>query len=137
MKVNPYLNFNGNCKEAIELYAKVLGGKIEMIMTHGESPMADKVPPEWKDAIMHVRLKVGDEVLMGSDAPPESYDKPQGFFVSLSVDKPADADRIYNALSENGTIIMPIQETFWAQHFAMFHDRFGIPWMVDCDKPAA
>jgi PhnB protein len=136
MQVNPYLNFNGNCKEAFELYAKVLGGKIEMMQTHGESPMADKVPPDWKDAIVHARLKIGDDVLMASDAPPQDYYKPQGLFVTLTVDKPAEADRIFNALSENGTIIMPIQETFWAARFAMFSDRFGTPWMVSCDKPA-
>ena len=136
MKVNPYLNFNGNCREAFELYEKVLGGKIEMMQTHGESPMADTVPPDWKDAILHVRMKLGDDILMASDAPPDRYHKPEGFYVSLSIDKPEEADRIYNALSENGKIDMPIQETFWASRFAMFSDRFGIPWMVDCNKAA-
>jgi PhnB protein len=135
MHINPYLNFNGDCKEAFEFYAKVLGGRIEMMQTHAKSPMADKVPPNWKDAIVHARLKVGDTLLMASDSPPEHYHKPEGQYVSLAVDSPADADRIFNALAEKGTIQMPIQETFWAARFGMVADRFGTPWMVNCDKP--
>jgi PhnB protein len=136
MKVNPYLFFNGNCREAFQFYEKVLGGKIEMMQTHGESPMAEKVEPDWKDAIIHARLVVGEEVLMASDAPPEHFHKPQGFSVSVTIDKPADADRIFNALAEKGSVQMPIQETFWAARFGMLTDRFGTPWMVNCDKPA-
>jgi PhnB protein len=136
MKVNPYLFFNGNCREAFHFYEKVLGGKIEMMQTHGESPMAEKVEPDWKDAIIHARLVVGEEVLMASDAPPEHFHKPQGFSVSVTIDKPADADRIFNALAEKGSVQMPIQETFWAARFGMLTDRFGTPWMVNCDKPA-
>ena len=135
MQINPYLNFNGDCKEAFEFYAKVLGGKIEMMQTHAESPMAGKVPPDWGDKIIHARLKVGDTLLMASDIPPQNYQKPQGLWVSLAVDSPADADRIFNALTEKGTIQMPIQETFWAARFGMVADRFGTAWMVNCDKP--
>jgi PhnB protein len=135
MQVNPYLNFNGNCKEAFAFYEKVLGAKTEMMQTHGESPMADKVPPNWKDAVIHARLRIGDAILMASDYPPDSYHKPEGFYVSLQVDKPADAERIFNALAENGSVHMPVQETFWAARFGMLADRFGTPWMVNCDKP--
>ena len=81
-----------------------------------------------------MRLAVGDQVLMGSDAPPERFDKPQGFFLSIGVDTLAEAERVYKALSEKGQIIMAIQETFWAQRFAMFVDRFGTPWMINCEK---
>ncbi len=134
MQLNPYLVFNGQCKEAFEFYERVLGGKIETMQTHGESPMAGQVPPEWKDKILHVHMSVGDRVLMGSDSPPQHYEKPQGFSVSLSVDDPADADRIFNTLAEKGSVRMPIQETFWASRFGMAVDQFGIPWIVNCER---
>jgi len=136
VQLTPYLNFNGNCEEAFRLYERVLGGKIEGMQTHGDSPMAGKSPPGWDKAILHARLVVGDNLLMGSDAPPEHYQAPQGNYVSIGVEDPAEADRIYHALAEGGTVQMPIAETFWAARFAMFVDRFGIPWMVNCDKPA-
>jgi PhnB protein len=135
MQINPYLSFNGKCAEAFKFYADVLGGENLMMMTYGESPMAAQTAPEDKDRIMHARLKAGDMMLMGADAPPQFYQPAQGMVVSLSVDAPADADRIFKALSENGTVKMPIQETFWAQRFGMLIDRFGTPWMVNCEKP--
>ena len=85
---------------------------------------------------MHARLVVGDKVLMGSDAPPEHYEGPKGFSVSLTINDLADAERIFHALAENGTVRMPLQETFWAVRFGMLVDRFGIPWMVNCERPA-
>lgn len=88
MPLNPYLNFNGQCEAAFKLYEKVLGGKIEFKMTHGESPMADKVSADWQKKIMHATLRVGDNVLMGSDAPPQYFQKPQGFSVSLASTSP-------------------------------------------------
>ena len=135
MKVNPYLNFNGQCEAAFKHYEKALGGKIVFSMTHGNSPMADQVAPDWKDKIMHISLAVGDQVLMGSDAPPSHYEKPQGISVSLNIDAVDEAERVFRALSENGTVRMPIQETFWARRFGMVVDQFGIPWMVNCEKP--
>ena len=134
MHVDPYLNFNGQCAEAFRFYERVLGGKIEGMMTHGESPMADQVPPGWRDRVMHARLVAGDAVLMGSDSPPEHYEKPQGISVSLNVDDPAVADRIFHALADNGSVSMPIQQTFWAARFGMLVDRFGIPWMINCEQ---
>lgn len=136
MKLNPYLAFNGQCEAAFKFYERVLGGKIEFTMTFGESPMGNDTPPEWRNKIMHVRMTVDDDVLMGSDAPPGRYEKPQGVSVSISVDKPADAERIFNALAENGTVQMPIQKTFWAERFGMAVDKFGTPWMVNCEKAA-
>lgn len=135
MQINPYLSFNGKCAEAFTFYAQVLGGENVMMMTYGESPMAAQTAPEDKDRIMHARLRAGDMVLMGADAPPQFFQPAQGMVVSVSVDAPAEADRIFKALSENGTVKMPIQETFWAQRFGMLIDRFGTPWMVNCEKP--
>jgi PhnB protein len=136
VQLNPYLHFNGQCEEAFKFYEQCLGGKIVAMHTHEGSPMADKLPPDWQKKIMHIQLVVDGDVLMGSDAPPPHYQPPQGFSVSLNFDKPADADRVFNALSAGGSVRMPIQETFWAARFGMFVDKFGIPWMVNCEKSA-
>jgi PhnB protein len=135
VQVHPYLNFDGQCAEAFRFYERVLGGRIEAMMTHGESPIAGEVPSEWHDRVLHARLAVGDQVLMASDSPPEQYQKPQGLYVSLQVEKPADAERIFRALAENGTVTMPFEKTFWAAGgFGMLVDRFGTPWMINCDQ---
>jgi PhnB protein len=135
MKVNPYLSFNGNCAAAFRFYEKVFGGTVPMIMKYGESPMADQTPPEFRDKIMHTRLIAGDTVIMGSDAPPGRYEKAQGITVAIGVDTAAEAERVFHALAEKGTVTMPISETFWAERFGMLTDQFGVPWMVNCEKP--
>lgn len=136
MKLNSYLMFNGQCEAAFKFYEQCLGGKIEAMMTYGESPMADQAPPELLNKIMHVQLTVGDQELMGSDSPPEYMEKPQGFSVSLSIDSVADAERIFHALAENGAVRMPLEKTFWAERFGMLVDQFGTPWMINCDQAA-
>lgn len=136
MQLNPYLLFNGQCEAAFNFYEKCLGGKIVAKVTLGESPMAKDTPPERHKEILHTRLVVGDNVLMGSDAPPERYEKPQGFSVTLGFDSPEEAERIFEALSEKATLHMPLQETFWAVRFGMLVDQFGIPWMINCEKAA-
>jgi PhnB protein len=98
--LTPYLNFDGDCRDALTLYAKVLGGEIEAIRSHADSPMKDSTPPGQRDKILHARLKIGNQVLMASDAPKQ--------------------------------VDMPMQQTFWARKFAMFKDRFGTPWMINC-----
>ena len=135
MRLNPYVSFNGNCAAAFRFYEKALGGKIAMTMTYGESPMADQTPPGMRDKIMHTRLISGDLVLMGSDAPPDRYQESKGAMLALGVDTPQEAERVFQALAEKGTVTMPIAETFWAQRFGMLTDQFGIPWMVNCEKP--
>ncbi|HZR57361.1 MAG TPA: VOC family protein [Terriglobales bacterium] len=134
MQLNPYLLFDGNCEEAFKFYEKCLGGKILAMMPHDGTPMADQVPAEWKKKIIHARMTVGDQVLMASDAPPDGYTKPKGFSVNISIQDPAEAERIFHALAEGGTTHMPIAETFWAIRFGMLVDRFGTPWMVNCEK---
>jgi PhnB protein len=134
MQVHPYLNFDGKCEEAFTSYARILGGTIQGMTNHGSSPIAGQVPPTWHHRIMHARLLIGDQVIMGSDNPPEHYDKPGGIHVSLQMEDPAEADRVYHALADGGLVEMPIQETFWAQRFGMLVDRFGIPWMVNCPR---
>jgi PhnB protein len=136
MQLSPYLLFNGKCEEAFKFYEKCLGGKIEGLMTHGQSPMGDKVAPEWRDKIIHARMTVGDQVLMGSDAPPQHYSQPQGFSVSIGVKVLAEAERIFQALAEGGNVQMSFQKTFWSVGFGMLVDKFGTPWMVNCEQVA-
>jgi len=133
VQLNAYLVFNGQCEAAFKFYEKVLGGQILGMFTHAGTPAAEHVPPEWLNKIMHVTLKVGDSVLMGSDAPPDRYNKPQGITVNIALSDVAEAERIFHALSENGTVGMPIQQTFWAERWGMLTDRYGIPWMVNCE----
>jgi PhnB protein len=132
MQLNPYLNFNGQCEAAFKFYERCLGGKIEAMIPHAGTPAGEYAPPEWRDKILHASLILGDDVLMGSDAPPDRYEAPKGFSVSLQINDPADAERIFHALAENGVVQLPIQETFWATRFGMLVDQFGIPWMVNC-----
>ena len=135
--VNPYLSFNGQCEAAFKFYEKCLGGDGLSFHKYGGSPMSNQVPPEWQDRIMHATLLLGKTALMGADAPPQFFTPPQGFSVSLAIDLPEDADRVFAAMSEGGKVMMPIQATFWAARFGMFIDKFGIPWMVNCNQPPA
>lgn len=134
MQVNPYLYFNGDCEAAFKFYEQLLGGKIEAMLPHVGSPAAQHVPAEWQNKILHARLAVKDGVLMGSDAPPGHYHKPQGYSVSLQLKNAAEAERVFNSLAEHGKVNMPLQETFFAARFGMLVDRFGIPWMVNCER---
>lgn len=131
MDFTAYLNFDGTCDEAFRFYADTLHGDIEFRQTMGESPMRDQTPPEQRDRIMHVRLRAGDGVLMGSDAPPEMHPRPSGFAVSINLDDTGDAERIFSRLSDGGTVQMPLGETFWAKRFGMVTDRYGTPWMIN------
>ena len=134
MQLSTHLSFNGQCGEAFRLYEKVLGARIQMTMTYGESPMADMVPQDWRDKILHTTLALGDHTIMGADAPPGHFEPPQGFSVAIHIDDPQEAERVYQALAEEGQALMPLQETFWAVRFGMLVDRFGIPWMINCGK---
>ncbi|MGH8338135.1 MAG: VOC family protein [Gammaproteobacteria bacterium] len=133
-----YLGFDGQCEAAFKHYEKILGGKILMMMRQSDAPADSGIPqtPETAARIMHARLQVGNSLLMGGDAPPEFASKPQGFCVSIQVDDPAEAERVFRELSKGGVVQMPIGETFWARRFGMLIDKFSTPWMVNCEKPA-
>lgn len=134
MQLSAYLIFNGDCRAAFEFYAQCLGGQLEAMQCFGEMPVCDQVSADWHDKIMHARLNVGGQLLMGSDNPPDMYQPMQGFSVALGVDDPAQAERLFAALSEGGTVRMPMQETVWATRFGMLVDRFGVAWMVNCEQ---
>lgn len=134
MQTNPYLLFNGNCEEAFRFYEQALGARIECVLTHEGTPAEVHVAPEFRKKVMHGRISLNGQTIMASDCPPERYAKPQGFSVNLSVPDAGAAERLYHALEEGGQVAMPIQETFWAVRFGMVTDRFGIPWMINCEK---
>lgn len=132
ISVVPYLNFNGNCREAFEFYHSVLGGEAPELITHNEMPM-DDLPEEMKDLVLHARLSFEGGQLMGSDALANDFTESQGMFVSLQMDDHEAARRLYNRLSEGGTLIMPIDQQPWEALFALFSDRFGTPWMINSE----
>jgi PhnB protein len=105
------------------------------MLPHEGTPAAENVPADWRKKIMHARLSVGGKVfLMASDAPPDHYEPMKGFSVTLNIDDPAEAERMFHALAEGGTVRMPIQKTFWAVRFGMLVDQFGTPWMINCEQ---
>lgn len=130
MKIYPYLNFDGNCQEAFEFYAKVFGGKILGIQKYGDAPAGEEINPTWNDRVMHAQMSIGDAMLMASDTPPDWFHKPQGIYVFIQIDEVADAERIFEQLSEGAEIHMPMQEQFWAKRFGMLVDKYGTPWMI-------
>jgi PhnB protein len=131
-QLDNYLFFNGTCAEAMRFYEKTLGGKIEMMMTHAQSPMAEQMPPGSADRIMHARLVIEGRVLMASDSMVgHPYEGMKGFSLSLTYPTAAEAKKAFDALSAGGKVTMPLDKTFWAEAFGMLVDRFGTPWMVN------
>jgi len=129
----PYLAFNGNCAEAVRFYERVLGGKLEILMSGADSPMAAQIPKEFADRILHARLALPDGgVLFAGDAPANApYDGIKGVSITLNYDTTAQAQKVFDALSAGGTVTMPMQAAFWAKTWGMLVDRFGTPWIVN------
>lgn len=140
MLLNTYLIFDGDCRSAFEFYRRCLGGEIVAMHTYGEAPPEAAMPNEAHDRIMHARLEVDGQTLMGSDNAsecPVPYEGIKGAHLSLNVGSVGEAERIFQALADDGTVQMPLEETFWARRFGMLIDRFGVPWMISCDHEAA
>lgn len=137
MQLSPMVNFNGQCEEAFKFYEQCFGGRIQTMMTWGDSPMADQVSTEWRDKIVHATLIVGETSLLGNDAPPDSYEAPKGISVTIHIKDVSEAERVFKALAENGTVQMPFEQTFWSAGFGMCVDRFGIPWMINTEQAPA
>ncbi|MEX6504495.1 VOC family protein [Pseudomonas zhanjiangensis] len=132
MKIHAYLMFDGQCEAAFTFYAQCLGGSLEM-MRYSESPDAGEIAEQFHSRIMHVSLRVGDQLLMASDSLEQSsYAGIKGCSISLHVDNVPEAERLFAALSERGAVQTELQQTFWATRFAMFTDRFGVSWMINC-----
>jgi PhnB protein len=137
VKLDIYLNYKGNCEEAFRFYEQHLGGTITMMMRHGELPGGPNpdLPANWKNAILHARIEIGDMVLMGADIP--SAEPMRSAYLTLSVDSDSEAERLYALLSDGGQIFMKMEETFFASRFAMLRDKFGTSWMLLHEQPAA
>ena len=131
--VQPYLNFNGNCEEAINFYKDALGGEILYIQRYGDSPMKGMGDD---NAVMHCTLKVGDSHIMACDSP-AGQPASTGSNISLAIgsNDPVGAEDIFNQMADGGSVTMPMQQTFWAERFGMLTDKYGINWMFNCDKP--
>jgi PhnB protein len=139
MKLHPHLSimFNGQCEAAFRFYERCLNGTLAYLLTWGDSPASSGVPPDWRTKIYHATLKVGDTEISGGDQPADRYEAPKGFSIVLDMDDPAAADRIFEALSENGRITMPLRETFWAARFGAVVDQFGLSWTINCESSDA
>ena len=150
MQFIPYLNFDGQCAEAMAFYAHVFGGKVLHQSTFADLPPGENMPPlpeAAKQRILHAQLQIGAQSLMASDsfpAPPGQsadtcaggYRKPQGMWVSIGVDSLAQGQEVFSALAEGGQVGMPFAATFWSPGFGMVTDRFGTPWMVNVQSTA-
>lgn len=134
MKLNTYLNYGGNCGEALRFYERELGAKINMLMTHGQSPVPG-LGPEMQDKVLYANITIAGTVVMASDVPGDRFQPMRSVYLCLGVDSDAEADRVYALLSESGEVYMPIQETFFATRFAQLRDRFGTSWMIIHEKP--
>jgi PhnB protein len=130
MKLTTYLRFNGSCEAAFARYAEIFGGTVEELVRHGDSPIGRRMAPDRRNAILHARLAIGDQVLMGSDAPPDIHRPASGFYVAVAFDVPAEAERVFAALADGGQVRQPLTKTFFSSRFGMVADRFGILWMV-------
>jgi len=133
MKMNTYVNFRGTCAEAFRYYERHLGAKVGMIMTHAQSPDQSRVDPQWRDAVLHARILIGDNELMAADIP--NAEPMRSAYLTLRMDSDTEAERVFSALCDGGRVFMPIQETFFASRFGQVQDRFGINWMILHERP--
>ena len=130
MKLYTYLNYGGNCRQAFEFYAEHLGATITLLTTHGEVPDPSRVPPEWRNAVLHARIELGGTVVMGADISPDRFQPMRSAYLTLMLDSVEETERIYGLLADGGQIFMKLEETFFAKRFAMLRDRFGTSWML-------
>ncbi len=139
MTLGIYLTFDDNCREAFEFYRSVFGGEFDILQTFGDGPPDMDVPEGERGNVMHVSYTIGSSVLMGSDTtsafgpPPTVGDN---FSITVSPDSRDEADRIFGALSDGGSVSMPMQDMFWGAYFGSLTDRFGIGWQVNCEQPS-
>jgi len=133
MHMSTYVNFAGNCAEAFRYYEKHLGGKVEMMMTHGQSPDQSRVQPEWRDAVLHARIVIGEQPLLAADIP--KAEPMRSAYLTLHMDSDMEAERVFSALADGGHTLMSMQETFFASRFGQVRDRFGINWMILHERP--
>lgn len=131
--VNPYITFKGNCRQAIDFYKSALDAEVVFTQTVGESPMSNMGPAE---NIMHSTIKVGGSTIMMSDDPrPDAAAGSGNISLAIGLNDPARANQLFANLAKEGSVIMPLQKTYWAEAFGMLTDKFGVRWMINCDAP--
>jgi PhnB protein len=135
MKTTTYLNYGGNCAEALKFYEKHLGAKINMLMTHDQAPGATNLDPKIAKSVLYANMTLGNAAIQASDVPPERFQPMRSVYICLSVDSDAEAERIYKILTEGGEVYMAMGETFFATRFGQFRDKFGTSWMVIHERP--
>ena len=133
MQLIPHLGFLGDCEAAFKFYAGCLNGEVLALVTYGATPMAKEVSAEWQSKIIHGTMRIGDTVIMGADVGAERYEAPKGITLTLGVKDPAEGERLFQALAENGQVVMPYQKTFWSPGFGMVVDKFKVPWMINTE----
>ena len=134
MELNAYVSFKGDCEEAFKCYEAIFGAKLGLVFRYADSPMADVVPEGWAKKIMHGSVTIGRQRLEGADVPPERYEAPKGFSLSINVPTAREAEQLFQRLAEEGRVVYPIEKTFWSERFGMVVDRFGVPWMINCEN---
>lgn len=135
MRVVPYINFNGDCRQAFEFYHQVFGGDPPLMFTNEDGPM-EGLPDSLKDKVLHAELEFLGQKLMGSDVPSDMYQTPTGLSVSLHTHDTDEAKRCFDALSAGGNVIMPWGPQPWGALFGMATDKFGVPWLINCEQTA-
>ena len=127
MRLDVYVNYRGTCEEAFRFYERHLGGRIGGIMKHSQMPNP-QIPADWKDKVLHARIEIGSAVLMGADIP--QADPMRSAYLTLTLDREDEAERIYALLIDGGEVFMKMEKTHFANRFAMLRDRFGTSWML-------
>ena len=137
MKLHTFLNYGGNCEQALRFYEEQLGGKITMMMRRGEQPHQPVTWPGWEDSVQYAIIDLGQTQLMASDVPPDRFQPMRSVYLTLTVDSAGEAERIWGLFVDGGQTLMPLEETFFAVRFGQLRDRFGTSWMILCPRPAA
>jgi len=130
MRLNMFLNFGGNCEQALRFYDQHLGGKITMLMRRSEQPGQPITWPGWENSVQYAYMDLGETQLMASDVPPDRFQPMRSAYLTLTVDGAAEAERIWGLLTDGGQITMRMEETFFATRFGQLRDRFGTLWMI-------
>jgi PhnB protein len=136
MDISPYLDFDGECEAAFAFYAQCFGGIPGPIFRYAGTPLADQVPADWQQKVMHASVKLGNQTIMGADAAPDRYERPKAFSLSIQLADTMEAERIFHQLAAKGRIHTPLERTFWAARFGVVVDQFGITWLINCDGSA-
>jgi len=135
MKLQTFLNYGGNCEQAMRFYEQHLGGRLTMQMSRAEQPDQSVTWPGWENSVQYATMDLGETQLMASDVPPDRFQPMRSVYLSLTVDSPEEAERVWAVLADGGKILMPLSETFFATRFGQLRDQFGTSWMILALRP--